>query len=229
MLEIIGKRQASEQETYAHATSSQPRPSTSGIKHRRHTAQPEPPQKREYTADQEKIVKRIVACRATDYYAILNVKKDCEEGDVKKAYKKVCAFVQCLLLLIIALSSHFNCTQTRMERRAQMKRLNVRAYSQAFAGSETKYQSVVSKAFQILSDPQKKAIYDSNPGAYPDSRASGFPAASTFRGGRHATFDGEMSPEDLFNMFFGGGGFGDGAGFSQFGGAPGTTIAVSTS
>jgi DnaJ family protein B protein 12 len=31
-------------------------------------------------------------------------------------------------------------------------------------------------------------------------------------------FDGEMSPEDLFNMFFGGGG---GGSFGTFGGGPG--------
>lgn len=48
------------------------------------------------------------------------------------------------------------------------------------------------------------------------SRApSGF-APGPFGGG----FDGELSPEDLFNMFFGGGG---GGGFSTFGGGPGSS------
>lgn len=35
-------------------------------------------------------------------------------------------------------------------------------------------------------------------------------------------FDGELSPEDLFNMFFGGGGMGGGG----FGGGPGTTTSI---
>jgi hypothetical protein len=58
-------------------------------------------------------------------------------------------------------------------------------------------------------DPQKRAIYDRS-GGDPESRfggmsssgpSSGFPA-SAFGG---TTFEGELSPEDLFNMFFGGG------------------------
>lgn len=73
----------------------------------------------------------------------------------------------------------------------------------------------------MSSDPQKRAIYDQS-GADPEdrtggmsSRPSGFssrPFASPGQG-----YDGELSPEDLFNMFFGGGsGFGSG-----FGGGPG--------
>lgn len=58
-------------------------------------------------------------------------------------------------------------------------------------------------------DPQKREIFDRS-GGDPESRfsgmsssgqSSGFPTSS-FGG---AAFEGEMSPEDLFNMFFGGG------------------------
>ncbi|EJD47945.1 DnaJ-domain-containing protein [Auricularia subglabra TFB-10046 SS5] len=81
---------------------------------------------------------------------------------------------------------------------------------------------LVSKAFQVLSDPDKRAMYDSNPGADPDSRFSGM--ASRGGGARQAgmhTFEGEISPEDLFNMFFGGGGFGNGSfAGGGFGGTP---------
>lgn len=74
--------------------------------------------------------------------------------------------------------------------------------------------AVVSRAFQILSDADKKAKYDQF-GGDPDSRFSGASAApsSPFSGfarapsGRGPMFESEMSPEDLFNQFFGGGAF----------------------
>jgi DnaJ homolog subfamily B member 12 len=76
---------------------------------------------------------------------------------------------------------------------------------------------VVSRAFQVLSDPDKKAKYDQF-GGDPDSRfpgaSSSSAGASPFSGfarsqGRGGPmFDEEISPEELFNRFFGGGGFG---------------------
>nr|WGL47552.1 Er associated dnaj chaperone [Flammulina filiformis] len=74
---------------------------------------------------------------------------------------------------------------------------------------------MVSKAFQVLSDTQKRAIYDQS-GSDPEDRSAGMPSRSSgfaTRGG--GGFEGELSPEDLFNMFFGGGGtpaFGSGFG-----------------
>lgn len=48
--------------------------------------------KRDYTPDQLAVVKRVRACKVTEYYEILALKKDCEEAEVKKAYRKVRAF-----------------------------------------------------------------------------------------------------------------------------------------
>lgn len=45
--------------------------------------------KREYTAEQHAVVKKIRACKVTEYYEIMSLKKDCEEVEVKKAYRKV--------------------------------------------------------------------------------------------------------------------------------------------
>jgi DnaJ homolog subfamily B member 12 len=83
-------------------------------------------------------------------------------------------------------------------------------------------QLVVSRAFQILSDPDKKSRFDQF-GGDPDNRfssSSAGPAPSPFSGfarspgGRNPMFDAEISPEDLFNQFFGGG---MGGGFTPFG------------
>ena len=88
---------------------------------------------------------------------------------------------------------------------------------------------MVSKAFQVLSDSNKRAIFDQT-GGDPDSRGGGggggggFPgggfarAGHPFAGGQQFGGD-EMSPEDLFRMFFGGG-MGGGGGF----GGPGMTF-----
>jgi len=158
-------------------------PSASGAKHRnapsaaKSTSQTSTKEKREYTAENLAVVKRVRACKVTEYYEILAVKRDCDEAEVKKAYRK----------LALALHPDKNGAPNADE---------------AF--------KMVSKAFQVLSDPQKRAIYDRS-GGDPESRfggmsssgpSSGF-ATSPFGG---ATFEGELSPEDLFNMFFGGGG-----------------------
>lgn len=87
--------------------------------------------------------------------------------------------------------------------------------------------AVVSRAFQILSDPDKKSKYDKF-GGDPDSRfgagasasgASPFSGFASQRAGpRHGDMFGEeISPEDLFRQFFGGG-FGGQAFGGPFGG-----------
>jgi DnaJ homolog subfamily B member 12 len=78
-------------------------PSASGTKHRsapsaaqytsRSTSTKE---KREYTAENLAVVKRVRTCKVTEYYEILEVKRECEEADVKKAYRKVsCSVIRC--------------------------------------------------------------------------------------------------------------------------------------
>jgi DnaJ homolog subfamily B member 12 len=64
----------------------------------------------------------------------------------------------------------------------------------------------VGLAYATLSDPQKKAIYDRYGDEDPDNRGGG---SGTMRhrgpGGVHFRPGQEVSPEDIFNMFFGGG------------------------
>ena len=74
-------------------------------------------------------------------------------------------------------------------------------------------QIVVSRAFQVLSDPDKKKKYDQF-GGDPDARFqpppspghSGSPFGGFSRGGRGPMFEEEISPEEMFRQFFGGGG-----------------------
>ena len=83
--------------------------------------------------------------------------------------------------------------------------------------------TVVSRAFQILSDADKKAKFDRF-GGDPDNRFGGGSAASPsspFSGfarspsGGGRMYEEEISPDELFNRFFGGGGMG--GGFGPFG------------
>jgi DnaJ homolog subfamily B member 12 len=46
-------------------------------------------EKREYTAENLAVVRRVRTCEVTEYYEILAVKRDCDEAEVKKAYRKV--------------------------------------------------------------------------------------------------------------------------------------------
>ncbi|KAI0305867.1 hypothetical protein B0F90DRAFT_1873329 [Multifurca ochricompacta] len=171
--------------------------SASGTK-RRHAPSTDPSvsqsngtkEKREYTAENLAVVKRVRGCKVTEYYEILAVKRDCDEAEVKKAYRK----------LALALHPDKN----------------------GAPGADEAFK-MVSKAFQVLSDAQKRAIYDRS-GSDPESRFNGIPFGGT-------TFEGELSPEDLFNMFFGGGGaFGGGPVFSaSFGPGGFRTTRVHTS
>lgn len=93
---------------------------------------------------------------------------------------------------------------------------------------------VVSRAFQVLSDSDKKSRYDKfggdpdsrfNPGAGASAGGSPFTSGgfSGFGGGFPRSsaggpmFEEEISPEELFNRFFGGGFGGMGGEFSPFG------------
>jgi DnaJ family protein B protein 12 len=78
-------------------------PSASGTRHRSAPSGAESTskktstkEKREYTAENLAVVKRVRACKVTEYYEILEVKRECEEADVKKAYRKVsCSVIRC--------------------------------------------------------------------------------------------------------------------------------------
>ncbi|CEP11149.1 hypothetical protein [Parasitella parasitica] len=158
------------------------------------------------SASQQNIeVREILAC-GTDYYKVLKVDKKCTETEIKKSYRK------------LALKFHPD-------------KNNSPGADEAF--------KLISKAFTVLSDPQKRAIHDAG-GGDPEQRGGGgggHPGFANFhtQGFGASPFGEEISPEDLFNMFFGGGGGGginmanlhrQGGGSFSFGGPAGFSSAT---
>ncbi|KAI6041307.1 hypothetical protein EDC04DRAFT_3060130 [Pisolithus marmoratus] len=173
--------------TQASSSATQTHPSAAGSKQRNtDTAGATGKEKREYTVEQLKVVKRVKACKITEYYEILELKRDCGETEIKKAYRK----------LALALHPDKN----------------------GAPGADEAFK-MVSKAFQVLSDPQKRAVFDQH-GSDPESRFSGMSSGRSpgFSSTPFTSSEGEVSPEELFNMFFGGGTNGGFRGAGPFGG-----------
>ena len=150
-------------------------------------------QGRTYTIEQKEAVLRIRKCGATAFYDILGleaVRTTCTEADVKKAYRK-----QSLL--------------THPDKNGHEHA------DEAF--------KMVSRAFSILGDKEKRDQYDRF-GGDPDSRFQSAQAQNPFSGfarrapsggmgaggaggaGAGGMWDEELSPEEMFARFFGGGG-----------------------
>ncbi|RPB26662.1 DnaJ-domain-containing protein [Terfezia boudieri ATCC MYA-4762] len=135
-------------------------------------------QNRSYTAEQKAAVDRVRKCKGTDYYAILDVKKEVTADGIKQAYRR------------LALVMHPD--------------------KNGAPGADEAFK-LVSKAFQVLSDPQQRETFDQF-GGDPAARGGGGGgeenpfSGSRSTGGRGAggfARRSELSPEDLFNMFFG--------------------------
>ncbi|KAF2719537.1 DUF1977-domain-containing protein [Polychaeton citri CBS 116435] len=177
---------------------------------------------RPYTEEQKAAVIRIRKCNHTDFYKILDleeVRTTCTDGQIKKQYRR------------LSLLTHPD--------------------KNGYSGADDAFK-MVSRAFQILSDADKRKRYDAT-GSDPDSRfgaasagpsAGGHPFAgfghARAGGGRGPMFEEEVSPEELFRQFFGGGmggglfggpfgggGLGGGGGpfvFNMGGGGPGIRV-----
>jgi len=162
----------------------------------------------EYTKEQVTIVERVRKCKNHQYYEILELKSEATDAEIKKRYRIP---VERVADEVID-GWHCNYILIRMVRLAQMR------LSRVYSSFKRELTLVVSRAFQVLSDADKRAAFDRH-GEDPDSRTAGMGGGSPFGngfGGMRAYNGGggmyadEVSPEDLFNMFFGGGGFGGG-------------------
>ncbi|GHP04195.1 hypothetical protein PPROV_000294900 [Pycnococcus provasolii] len=133
------------------------------------------PKKEEGTPEQVALVRKINA--AKDYYDTLSVDKSALEDDIKRAYKK------------LALKLHPDKNKAN--------------------GAEDAFKKV-SKAVACLTDEQSRASYDrygheDGPAAAAAARGGGGMHGGGFRRAPGGGFEAELSPEDIFNMMFGGG------------------------
>lgn len=98
-----------------------------------------------------------------DYYAILGVSKDADEGEIKKAFR----------------------------RKARETHPDINGHDNA----EEEFK-LVNEAYDVLSDPQKRQMYDQYGTADPRAAAAGGPDLGDVFAG--------FGMEDLFSVFFGG-------------------------
>lgn len=130
--------------------------------------------------EQKAAVIRIKRCSATAYYEILGLE------EVKAT-----------------------CSDSDIKKAYRKLSLLTHPDKNGYEGADEAFK-MVSKAFSVLSDPDKKKKYDSF-GGDPDARfnpaTAGGGGGSPFPGGgfgRGGGFQEEMTPEELFRQFFGG-------------------------
>lgn len=123
--------------------------------------------------------KKEKEAKKKDYYKVLEIPRDADEGRIRKAYK------------VLALKHHPDKNSQNETQRAQ---------------AEKKFKEIT-EAYEVLSDPKKKQMFDN--GIDPNDQESG--------GGFHNS---NINPHDIFASFFGG--HGGGGGFDDFGGFGGS-------
>lgn len=139
---------------------------------------PESPKKTvDYTAEQLETVRRIKKCR--DFYEVLGVKKEATDSEIKKGYKK------------LALQLHPDKNKA--------------------PGAAEAFQAV-GNAVATLTDPEKRKAYDMY--GNQDDHATGRSSyhhhhrnqnANGYDYGYSRGFESDITAEELFNIFFGGG------------------------
>ncbi|XP_016336531.1 dnaJ homolog subfamily B member 14-like [Sinocyclocheilus anshuiensis] len=113
--------------------------------------------------------------RCRDFYEILGVPKDASDDDLKKAYRK----------LALRFHPDKNC-----------------------APGATEAFKAIGNAYAVLSNPEKRQQYDQCGDQGPVETSSHASAQPSHAYGHHRTFsrdfEADISPEELFNIFFGG-------------------------
>lgn len=153
------------------------------------TSAPTSPGGRGYTQTQVEIVETILRAKAqggrTAHYKVLNI-------------------------------SATSCTEADIKKAYRKLAIKVHPDKNSAPKSDEAFKAV-GLAYATLSDPQKKVIYDRYGDEDPDNRGGGSGGMRHHRGpgGMHFRPGDEVSPEDIFNMFFGGGMPGGGGGMRR--------------
>jgi len=120
-----------------------------------------------------------------------------------------------------------NATENEIKKAYRKSAIKVHPDKNSAQNSDEAFKAV-GLAYATLSDPQKRTIYDRYGEEDPDNRGGGMGGMRRGPGGMNFRPGQEVNPEDIFNMFFGGGmggGMNRGPGgvhFStNFGGMPG--------
>lgn len=134
---------------------------------------------------------RIKRCK--DYYEVLGAGKDVGDEELKKAYRK------------LALKFHPDKNHAPGATEAFKSTIS-RFSSEIFLSRGSEYLSgsvlpEIGNAYAVLSNPNKRRQYDLTGGEEPSSPGHSHGGGFDF----HRGFEADITPEDLFNMFFGGG------------------------
>lgn len=152
---------------------------------------------REYTRDQELLVKRVRKCSHTAFYEILGIEKSSTDGEVKKAYRK------------LALQLHPD--KNGAPGADEAFKMVSRAFQ--ILSDEGKREQFD----RYGADPDSRQAASSG---FAGAQQQAYGRGGFQQGG--SMFGDEINADDLFNMFFGGGGgaggFGSGSPFVSFGG-----------
>ncbi|PIC34291.1 hypothetical protein B9Z55_013991 [Caenorhabditis nigoni] len=129
----------------------------------------------DYTSEQKELVERIRHCK--DYYEILKVDKQASDDDIRKEYRKM------------ALKLHPD---------------------KCRAPHATEAFKALGNAYAVLSDADKRRQYDqfgaeAANGHTPTTRRRGGGGGVFFEHDYAHGFEADFTPEEIFNMFFGGG------------------------
>lgn len=146
---------------------------------------------------------RIKRCK--DYYEVLGVSKDVGEDELKKAYRK-------LALKFHPDKNHApGATEAFKSNLIQFfNDLPDKYYWTLYFNTHTHKLSLIhlpcppseiGNAYAVLSSPDKRRQYDLTGGEEPSSPGHSHGGGFDF----HRGFEADITPEDLFNMFFGGG------------------------
>lgn len=133
----------------------------------------------EYTTEQLEAVRKLKKCK--NYYEVLGVSKDATDSEIKKAYKK------------LALQLHPDKNK---------------------APGAVEAFKALGNAAAILTEPEKRKAYDlhgmNEPfnlhgGSQNSGRGGGYSTGRTYYTNDFGSFQSDVSAEEIFNMFFGGG------------------------